>query len=119
MRLQVSPRQFTGWEPRQWHRPGPDGQVLVYTEPRFDAIDQQIMLTHLANEEMRCSGCGDYLDATMPLDHVYEITEHRCQRCNAIAHYKDENKFDKKPPGTFVSARRIMLSDLPGSAASS
>ena len=112
MRLQVSPRQFAGWEPRQWHRPGPNGEVLVYTEPRWDAVDQRIILTHLMNEDLRCSGCGDYLDLTMPTDHVYEIHEQRCQRCNAIATYKEEQHFDKKPPGTFVTAQRIMLADL-------
>ena len=69
-------------------------------------------MAHLANEDMRHPECGDYLDATLPKDHAYRIHEHQCNRCNAIAEYKKREKFEDRPPGTFVTADRVMLADL-------
>lgn len=77
-----------------------DGKSVTRTEPEWDEVDQALVLAHLTNEDLRCPGCGGYLDQTMSIDFGWRVEEPVCHRC--AAHQKHRDSHPKPKPGTHL-----------------
>ena len=69
---------------------------MTRTEPEWDEIDQALVLAHLANEDLRCPGCGGYLDQTMSTDFGWRVDEPVCHRCSAHQRHREAHPKPKR-----------------------
>ena len=75
-----------------------------------DETDRAIILAHLGNEELRCPGCGGYLDETTDRSLVNRVHEDLvCHRCAAMATHRAHREERHAPllPGTLLWAESI------------
>lgn len=65
-----------------------------------------MILTHLSNEQLRCSGCGGYLDETTDPAKVTVVHDDTvCHKCAALAAHREAlEKTHQDKPGLLLWA---------------
>lgn len=106
LELGISPRRFNGWEPvtRTWTT---GNKTVTRTEPEWDEVDQALVLAHMGNEELRCPGCGWYMDESMSTDYGWRVEEPVCHRC--AAHEKHRTAHPKPRPGAMLVSTPVPI----------
>lgn len=75
LRLGIPPSQLEGWG---------------------DEADRALVFEHLANESLRCGGCGGYMDDTTdPTKGQMVHDEVVCNRCRALEIHREKLATDK------------------------
>lgn len=78
-----------------------------------DVIDRSIIIGHLMNEALRCSGCGGYLDETTDGARAQLVHDDTiCHRCAAMSAHREalEKKEPDGKPGRLMWAETV---DIP------
>jgi hypothetical protein len=87
VRLGISLKRWSGWEPAATSTTDERGVTTTVTEPEWDDEDRSWVLAWFEYEAQRCPGCGGHLpETTHPDNEAAYVTgpPHRCYRCTAL-----------------------------------
>lgn len=72
-------------------------------------MDRALILAHLSAEQLRCPGCGMYLDESTGTDFNHAVHEQKCAGCAAKEAHRETAEKTKRdfPKGTFLTVSKI------------